>query len=398
MKAQGTSQAQGSGLKAQVGLRILSIVVVVSQIMLSCATVEGPGTNDQEPSTIQVEGAKFDIIKSEKLLASSEFIFLESNEKCNFSESSYFLTSTNEFYVLDPRIKNMVFRFNVEGKFLNTIGNQGEGPEEYSSIRDALINGEFIEILSRNVSCNVYKYTKVGKFIEKNTYGLEYPSSFIKTPGSEDYLFYCYARDYKVFRVNPEGIVIDSLLPQKQENRLLFPFDALIRAANGSVFLNEVFYNIIWQWDGKGFIERYILDFGKYTFYQGEKDKERNFEAMENGSWAIRCYQENDEYLFFSVLFNDPDVLDFADVLMKHIIYHKQKGKAYELGNGDIRIQLQDPFAITQDNKLYLFGSPVEMAEWDPWLKIVKDRNLPFDIEGNPIVVIVDLDELMTNN
>ena len=40
-------------------------------------------------------------------------------------------------------------------------------------------------------------------------------------------------------------------------------------------------------------------------------------------------------------------------------------------------------------------GSPVEMSEWDAWMKIVKEGKLPFDIEGNPIVIIVDLDELI---
>jgi len=77
------------------------------------------------------------------------------------------------------------------------------------------------------------------------------------------------------------------------------------------------------------------------------------------------------------------------------LLYSKKQARCFQLGTGDINMSLQWPFAITNENKLYLSGSPIEMADWNPWLKTVEDRNLPFDIEGNPIVIIVDLDELI---
>lgn len=364
--------------------------------MMSCATKEESTTNDLEPITIQVEGAKFDVIDSKSFLDESEFIFLETKKECIIGDASGFLLSTNEFFIVDRRGKKTVFRFSKEGKFLNTIGKQGQGPEEYNSINDVLVNDEFIEILNRQTSYNVIKFTRAGEFIEKNFFELKVPSSFIKIPESDDYLFYCNYGDYKVLRVNPEGLIVDSLLHQKQEDRLLLPADLLMGTTQGSIFFNEALYNIIWQWDGKQFIKKYILDFGKYTFYQGENDNDRYFETTrDKGNWGIQDYQENDDFFYFVLLFNDPDVQDFADVSIRHFVYSKKKNKTFEISNGDIHIKLRDPFAITDDNKLYLFGSPAEMADWEPWVNTVEERNLPFDIEGNPIVIIVDLDELI---
>ncbi len=381
----------------QIAYLIAGIVLIAA--FFGCTTDDKSKQNVEEPITIQVEGAKFDIIESENLLTSSEFVFLESKEESHFSEMSYFLLSTEEFYILDPQKKHMVFRFNSEGKFLNTIGKKGGGPGEYNSAVDALVDGDNIEILSNNVSSDVYRYSKDGDFIEKQIYEPKYPVSFVKVPETTDYLFYCSFGDFKVSRVSKQGQFMDSILSQKQEDRIGMTLDVLTACSDGSVLLNEALYNIIWKWNGSDFVESYFLDFGDYTFFQGDKDEERYFQQEQGqGRWSIRWYQENEHYLYITLLFIPPDVESVEEITILHLLYDKENKKTYQLGNGDIKLRLQWPFVITNDNKLYLSGVPVEMAEWDPWMKVVKDRNLPFDIEGNPIVVIVDLDKLVKDD
>ncbi len=372
------------------------ICLTVSLIVLSCSNEGKVDSQSDEPITIQVEGAKFDIIESEKLLEYSEFVFLESKVESHFGDMSYFLSNIKEFYVLDPHTKSMVFRFSNEGEFLNTIGTKGGGPGEYNNVIDALVDGDKVEILSNNVSSDVYRYSKEGNFIEKKSYEPKYPASFIKFPETGDYLFYCTSGDYKVLKTDLSGIISDSILYQKREDRIPLSIDALTPTYGGSILLNEALYNIIWKWNGSDFIEKYVLDFGDYTFYQGEKDSERYFDQEQsNGRWSIRWYQENSDYLYVVGFFLPPDVQNVADITIKHLLYSKKKARCFQLGTGDINMSLQWPFSITNENKLYLSGSPIEMADWNPWLKTVEDRNLPFDIEGNPIVIIVDLDELI---
>ncbi len=380
-------------------MKIFNIIVIsqiTSMLVLSCSNKGEDGILNDEPITIQVEGATFEAISSKKLLENSEFVFLESNEDCHFGEMSTFFFAMDEFYVFDPVQKHMAFRFGRDGKFLNTIGKQGNGPGEYPYLSDAFIDQDTVEIMCGAAKSDIYRYYKNGDFIEKQEYEAAFCPSFVKVPETNDYLFYLSHGDHKIKRISRGGVLLDTLLAQKQEDRIGMTLDVFTVSSGGTVLVNEVLYNIIWRWDGEDFAEKYILDFGEYTFYQGEKDEERYFE---NGGgverWNIRWCQANDDYLYVLALFIPPGAQSEYDVDFKHLLYSKEKNLTYQLGDGDINWQFRYPVEIDQENKLYLSGSPVEMSEWDAWMNIVDDQDLPFNIEGNPIVIIVDLDKLV---
>jgi hypothetical protein len=350
---------------------------------------------DEGPIIIKIEGAEFEKISTITVLSNSEFIFLETKAECNLGDGSHLLNCTDEFFVHDPWSQNKIFRFDRSGKFLNTIGKEGKGPGEYSYANDALVSGDTIEILS-GMTGEVLRYTRNGSFLESTRFKSLSPSSFYKFPGSNNYLINNSYGDYKAYKFDRNGRILDSLLPNIEANRIALSIDAIVGNTDGSILFNENMYNVIWRWDGNDFEEAYKLDFGPYNYVEGEEPLETFVTEMPNRTvWFIRWFIENKDFLYVVSVKQLPGKQSIDEVEIKHLIYNKTSGKTYELGSGDIRYIFQFPSAISAENKLYLTANPADMADWEPWLEVVKARNLAFDIEGNPIVVIIDLDELL---
>ena len=52
-------------------------------------------------------------------------------------------------------------------------------------------------------------------------------------------------------------------------------------------------------------------------------------------------------------------------------------------------------FYITNENILYMSALPSGLSSSDDWKEIVKERNLDFDPESNPIIIKTDLNSLI---
>jgi hypothetical protein len=280
---------------------------------------------------------------------------------------------------------------------MNTIGQIGKGPGEYQAATDLLVNEGRVEILAASREASVLCYTKEGGFI-KNLEGKipKFTSSFAIHPLSGEYFFYSQYNAHKVIRMSPDGHETDSLLPCSQANRLNIYYDAFSVIPNQGLLLQETGYNKIWSYEQSAFREAYSLDLGSYKLEPDEKDEERLFKAMsETGMWNMRFCLENADYLYLMIMFIPPAAESIDGVKIYHLIYDKKKSVTYRIGEGELREQIQFAFDLTEDNKLYLIGSPIDLSELDQWNDWVRKRNMEFKEEDNPVVLFVDIDELI---
>lgn len=89
-----------------------------------------------------------------------------------FGVTSDVLFADTNIYVLDKKQKK-IFRFNSQGKFLNTVGKFGNGPGEFSSCSSCFLNKDTV-FVSDLETRRIFSYTQEGKFINVISFPFSY--------------------------------------------------------------------------------------------------------------------------------------------------------------------------------------------------------------------------------
>lgn len=99
-----------------------------------------------------------------QLILDIEIIPLETTPRSIIGKVDKILFDSNSYFIHDKK-NNKLLRFDNEGKFLNSIGTIGKGPEELLNIWDVSIDSEnkLISILDAN-SRRISKYTFSGEY------------------------------------------------------------------------------------------------------------------------------------------------------------------------------------------------------------------------------------------
>ena len=134
-------------------------------------------TSENDISTLDIDNSKCevinipkDIFKStiiiNKLLKDINFIPLETNNKCLIGNISNILSDSGFYFIHDQR-NNKLYRFDYNGKFLNSIGVIGHGPQEVNSIWNVSIDKQkkLISILDTG-QAKIVRYNYQGVFFD----------------------------------------------------------------------------------------------------------------------------------------------------------------------------------------------------------------------------------------
>ena len=111
---------------------------------------------------------KEDYYKSYKLsdlVESYRLIPLETNDSCLVGNAGKTIFDSTTFYIKDA-VSKVIYHFDMQGKFLNSIGKRGRGPFEYLHLDDYVItNDKKILILDGSLK-HIIIYNSDGKPIE----------------------------------------------------------------------------------------------------------------------------------------------------------------------------------------------------------------------------------------
>ena len=98
-----------------------------------------------------------------------EFISLETTNESIFGRIKKLIIFDNKYYIHDSQLKK-IFVFQMDGTFIQTIGNIGNGPGEYNHLEDFIIDEENNRIIILGFPSKVYIYDLYGKFIQQKTF------------------------------------------------------------------------------------------------------------------------------------------------------------------------------------------------------------------------------------
>lgn len=369
---------------------IFLLIILVSVVSCKRSTSDISRKGEGDITCIDVEEkcelSIFDVFSK------IEIIPLETTESSLLYENLAKVTlHDNKYYVLSHK-QNIIFIFDSQGKYLNQINKQGNGPGEYNELNDFgfnRFNGN-LELMSAFGYINVYDAT--GETFKERLLFPEIPvMHYFANMSPDQYVFFSQARKggkLLCYDVPKEKIVSESYdLPEflffnTPYHHSYSPFylygDQLcfVQGYNGDAFTIE---------EGK-LSPRYQWDFGEYNF-DISKLEDRPIEyyvkyARSIGSKYVNTfvsYGENSAYYMTRFKFRNS---------LYHLIFDKGN-KTYKVFNSFKENCLCFPFDV-DDYAAYSFVTPKELS-FVINSDILDDENKKkyesINLDDNPIII-----------
>ena len=252
------------------------------------------------------------------------YLPLETNDDCLLSDDVQLKSMGNDYYILDNKAHHKIFRFNSEGIFLNTIGQRGQGPNEYNELLDFTVDerNQTIEVLVFP-EYKIFRYEPDGKVM--TTIKNEIPAQSFAKLGDTYYLNIGYSNYFskeRIYKVNDQGVVISKYHPITTR---LFPVtEPNFTQTDRHIIFHESFSNTIYDVTNEDVEPLYTIDFGKYSI----PDDIHKIEPMQvleilerKGMCMIVSYYENSNFVYFFV-----SQQELQEITYNHLLIDKKTG------------------------------------------------------------------------
>lgn len=138
---------------------------------------------------------------------------LEHGDSILIGRNPILFQKDSSFYLVDKNGQKKIFRFALDGRFLNTIGEPGNGPGEYVNIKDVIIDEQEDDVFILSSYTYIYRYSKEGYFKER----LVKPHLQIQAFTKQDSCFWIHSltANYDtifLLRTNLQLDILDSLI------------------------------------------------------------------------------------------------------------------------------------------------------------------------------------------
>jgi len=201
----------------------LSVIVSTTIFLYACY-----GSAQLENTNINLTEQKSDVLLFDSVFDALEILPLENDIKCLIKSPKRVLYYDDKYYILEIANNPRVMIFNKDGSYNGSVGVQGKGNGEYTSLHDFTIDEERKRIILLCENSTVFIYDLNGKFIEKKKLSesllwniASHKNGFLFTTnhltfltGENAYLFYRFDKDFhfvdKDTHVLPEQIYMPS--------------------------------------------------------------------------------------------------------------------------------------------------------------------------------------------
>ncbi len=230
----------------------------------------------------------------------------------------------NKIYIANRNSSSGIHVFTLGGEYINTVGEQGEGPEEFLFIHDLIAHGDTLEVMTNNgTSTHVTGFNINGGFLYKietdvRAYSFEKVTSGYVFATSYNYPIH----DSRVYVTDWSGEVIDSLLPNTTQTTSVVVEDNFVKEGK-NIYYREFFKDTVYTINENIATPTYVLDFGEYAipkeFFTGD-DLQSGLAVLNNqkGSAFVQGYFESPQMAYFQFNLQKSD-----GVTVNELLYNK---------------------------------------------------------------------------
>jgi hypothetical protein len=199
-----------------------------------------------------------------------DIIPLEFTDSCILAEIRKIVIYNDNIFVIEYRSPKTVYRFDIQGNFLNQIGAWGQGPKEIVELMDFSINEEEQTIyLLDNAKRSITNYTFDGQFINSIKIN-QYANRFEYKNG----LFYMYMDQpvkgdlYSLSIRNMQGGLENNFFESKGYPLVLNK--QTFSKSKDNLLIYKTFNDTIYSINGMEVKSAYHIDFGSFKFKKEE--------------------------------------------------------------------------------------------------------------------------------
>lgn len=326
-------------------------------------------------------------LEQSKLTLSKDITVLSFSDSSMVDRNSSIIKVDSGWIVYSKNSESSILSFTSDGQFSGYIGHRGNGPGEYTSVYDVVVNqkSKVLEVLSDG---GIFCYTFGGDFLDKKE--VTYPAFSFAIDDRQNYWFYVGNNttygDAKMICTDENIANVAYYLHQKS-NMLPMVENNFGRNGEWLTFHESLNHDLYTIENGKLDLS-YAMDFPNYKLPKKLHElsgMEVIAELQRSNYASIINYLENHDYIFLNVLLNNegeriPEV--YYWIISKNL----QEEVIIKIDGGiSAESYLFNTQYLSNDNKLYCLGYIWENKDMESF-----EENL------NPSVVALEFNELFS--
>lgn len=256
------------------------------------------------------------------LTDSIEIIKLETSDECLIGEIKKVSFTDQFIFVSDPYVSQKIFMFDKNGKFVKSIGSQGGGPGEYSTISNFTITGDSLLIQDYNLHKYLVYSIKENRFVGDIRYEPHH-HSIVAYPDILYFVSGYFPADsgcYNLYRLDLRNSSMESYLPFSLKiavNRSAWSIEEQCSRVCERSFIFYALSDTIYQVNKDKAIPVYTLKFSKRSIPDDFKESHSGDEIMDlafqegyvrgpihlqhSDQWMLGTYVDGKEYRYMLV-------------------------------------------------------------------------------------------------
>jgi hypothetical protein len=255
-------------------------LIVVCLLLLGCRRTTKQEQVSEEDLIAQsglerIKIVDFDessVLKYSEIFDNIRFVRLETNDSSLIGRIDKIVATEDKIVILDASIAKMVFVFDKNGNFLNRVGTNGGGAEEYDSPDDIVYDKYNNELL---IWCHnkktIMRFNLDGAFIDNIK--TNWWASAISVIDKNTYLLYLNNVNQKnslldrcnILIIDGKGKILSAAFPSKDNDNLSPPARHVFSFYHDEVLFSPQYRRIIYKLNNDTIEGKYIIDFDKYN-------------------------------------------------------------------------------------------------------------------------------------
>jgi hypothetical protein len=301
------------------------------------------------------------------LLSSVSFVPLQVERPTLIAQDMELKYADNQYFVLDHKNFQCIYRFDEEGNLLNTIG--GEQNKQTTDNQPMLVNPVKFSINPYLKQAEIYSFEDSeirrfqfgGKMIDRISMKMN-PSDFIRDRSGNYWIYMGWNNSETAFRLlksDGSGKVIERqmrLITKCTPNEGFSFYDS----GNG-ICLWELLGNETFLITDNQIKKTFLFDFGTYSLplnYHLMPAQDGMALMNNTGFYTVKKYLENNDFAYFFLNFTKPYQRE-----MIHVIFDKKNKKPYVYNEFSGIGAFDKAQAITPENELLFLVSPRKFAQ-----------------------------------
>lgn len=276
---------------------------------------------DTQPERIVVTNSCVrSLIKLSSYVKSADYIRLSNDSEAMLGRINKIEMADSCVYLLDRYKTRSIKRFSTDGRFLNKIGRNGNGPGEYVEPTDFILTDDGVLVYDQ-FKAKINYYNPDGEFIRSKKVPFAFMKFHQKSPN--EYLFYLSDADnyhlpsildYSILETDSSFMIKKRGFFREKDLYTAYFLESNFHNNHNSIYYNSPHNDTIYAITPNSEIQPlFVIDF--------QKKRIPDEYLLKKNAKAFKKESDKDNYLFFSSEYFNLSPLLYFTYMKEHVVY-----------------------------------------------------------------------------